>query len=332
MINKQYPLVDLHRHLDGNVRVNTIWELAQQHNIKLPADSLATLAPYVQIQGKESSLVAFLAKLDWMVGVLADLDAVKRIAYENVADAAISGLDYTELRFSPYYMAMAHKLPLQGVVEAVVDGVQAGLKDHAIKVNLIGIMSRTFGQQACLDELNALLACKQHLVAMDLAGDELGFPGELFNEHFAKVRASDLAITVHAGEAAGSESIWQAINELGATRIGHGVKAIHDEKLLAFMANNSIGIESCPTSNIHTSTVADYKTHPIKTFLNAGVPVSLNTDDPGVSNIDIAHEYQIAASEIGLSQSEIFTLQKNGLAMAFLSNSEKQALISLKQS
>lgn len=331
MINKQFPLVDLHRHLDGNVRVNTIWELAQQHNIKLPADSLATLAPHVQIQGKESSLVAFLAKLDWMVGVLADLDAVKRIAYENVADAANSGLDYTELRFSPYYMAMTHKLPLQGVVEAVVDGVQAGLKDHAVKVNLIGIMSRTFGQQACLDELNALLACKQHLVAMDLAGDELGFPGALFNEHFAKVRASDLAITVHAGEAAGSESIWQAINELGATRIGHGVKAVQDEKLLAYMAANKVGIESCPTSNIHTSTVLDYATHPIKTFLNAGVLVSLNTDDPGVSNIDIAHEYRIAATEIGLSSSQILTLQQNGLAMAFLSDSEKQALIKLKQ-
>ncbi len=332
MVNKHFPLVDLHRHLDGNVRVNTIWELAQQHNIQLPANSLAELAPHVQIQGKESSLVAFLAKLDWMVGVLADLDAVKRIAYENVADAALSGLDYAELRFSPYYMAMNHKLPLQGVVEAVVDGVQAGLKDHQVKVNLIGIMSRTFGQQACLDELNALLACKNHLVAIDLAGDELGFPGDLFNEHFAKVRASDLAITVHAGEAAGSESIWQAIKELGATRIGHGVKAVHDDKLLAYMAENRIGVESCPTSNLHTSTVADYATHPIKTFLDKGVLVSLNTDDPGVSNIDIMHEYDVAVKEIGLSQEQIWTVQQNGLAMAFLSDAEKQALINLKRS
>lgn len=100
MIDTSIPLVDLHRHLDGNVRVETIWELGHQHGIALPAASLEALAPYVQIQGKESSLVAFLKKLDWMVAVLADLDAVKRVAYENVADAALSGLDYAELRFS----------------------------------------------------------------------------------------------------------------------------------------------------------------------------------------------------------------------------------------
>lgn len=330
MINTSIPLVDLHRHLDGNVRVNTIWELGHQHGIALPADSLETLAPFVQIQGKETSLVAFLKKLDWMVAVLADLDAVKRVANENVADAALSGLDYAELRFSPYYMAMNHKLPIEGVVEAVIDGVKAGLKDYQIKINLIGIMSRSFGQAACTQELEGLLAHKQHLVAMDLAGDELGFPGELFNEHFKRVRDAGLAITAHAGEAAGSQSMWQAIQELGATRIGHGVNAIHDPKLMEYLAKHRIGIESCPTSNLHISTVSSYAEHPFRTFMDAGVLISLNTDDPGVSAIDIKHEYRIAKSELGLSDAELAQVQRNGVEMAFLSESERKALYAAK--
>ncbi|MDH0450678.1 adenosine deaminase [Shewanella sp. GD04112] len=330
MINTSIPLVDLHRHLDGNVRVNTIWELGHQHGIALPADSLESLAPFVQIQGKETSLVAFLKKLDWMVAVLADLDAVKRVAYENVADAALSGLDYAELRFSPYYMAMNHKLPIEGVVEAVIDGVKAGLKDYQVKINLIGIMSRSFGQAACTQELEGLLAHKQHIIAMDLAGDELGFPGELFNEHFKRVRDAGLAITAHAGEAAGSQSMWQAIQELGATRIGHGVNAIHDPKLMEYLAKHRIGIESCPTSNLHTSTVSSYAEHPFRTFMDAGVLISLNTDDPGVSAIDIKHEYRIAKSELGLSDAELAQVQRNGVEMAFLSESERKALYAAK--
>ncbi|RYV02997.1 adenosine deaminase [Shewanella sp. OPT22] len=330
MIDNKIPLVDLHRHLDGNVRVETIWDLGHQHGIELPANSIETLAPLVQIQGKESDLVGFLTKLDWMVKVLADLDAVKRVAYENVADAALTGLDYAELRFSPYYMAMTHKLPIEGVVEAVADGVQAGLKDHDVKVNLIGIMSRSFGVEACHQELNALLAHKDKLVGMDLAGDELGFPGKLFNEHFMKVRDAFLGVTVHAGEADGAQSMWQAIRELGATRIGHGVKAIHDPELMDYLVEHRIGIESCPTSNLHTSTVESYQAHPIKHFLNKGVLINLNTDDPGVSNINIAHEYQVAHSEIGLSQTELKQLQVNGVEMAFLSESERKALYQSK--
>ncbi|GAA0791012.1 MULTISPECIES: adenosine deaminase [Pseudomonadati] len=330
MINKSIPLVDLHRHLDGNVRVQTIWELGLQHGIALPADSLETLAPFVQIQGKENSLVAFLKKLDWMVAVLADLDAVKRVAYENVVDAKVSGLDYAELRFSPYYMAMNHKLPIEAVVEAVIDGVAAGTKEHDIKINLIGIMSRSFGQEKCRLELEGLLAHKDKIVAIDLAGDELGFPGDLFTDHFKRVRDSGLQITAHAGEAAGPESMWQAIETLGATRIGHGVNAIRDPKLMEYLAKHRIGIESCPTSNLHTSTIADYDSHPFMQFFNSGVLIGLNTDDPGVSNIDINHEYRVAKSEMGLTDQQLSQVQRNGVEMAFLSDSERKALYASK--
>ncbi|MGF1683020.1 adenosine deaminase [Photobacterium minamisatsumaniensis] len=326
MITKQLPLTDLHRHLDGNIRIQTILELGQQFGMALPATDIESLRPHVQIVEAEPSLVAFLSKLDWGVAVLGDLDACRRVAYENVEDALNAQIDYAELRFSPYYMAMKHNLPVAGVVEAVVDGVQAGCRDFGVQANLIGILSRTFGIDACQQELDGLLSQRDHLVAMDLAGDELGQPGEQFVSHFKQVRDAGLQVTVHAGEAAGPESMWQAIRDLGAVRIGHGVKAIHDPKLMDYLAAHKIGIESCLTSNIQTSTVASFDTHPVKQFLDHGILACLNTDDPAVEGIELPHEYEVAAPKAGLSQAQIRQAQINGLELAFLSDSDKLAL------
>ena len=331
MIDTNLPLTDVHRHLDGNIRAQTILDLGRQFNLSLPASTLETLLPHVQVTSNEPDLVSFLSKLDWGVKVLASLEACRRVAYENVEDAARNGLHYVELRFSPRYMAMTHHLPVDGVVEAVIAGVKEGCKAFNVEARLIGIMSRTFGEAACEEELNALLAHRDGITALDPAGDELGFPGTLFLDHFTRARDAGWRITVHAGEAAGPESIWQAIRELGAERIGHGVKAVEDPALMDFLAEKRIGIESCLTSNIQTSTVASLAQHPLKTFLEHGVLASLNTDDPAVQGIDIQHEYHIAAPAAGLTAAQIRQAQINGLEMAFLSASEKQALIARVQ-
>lgn len=331
MIDTNQPLTDVHRHLDGNIRAQTILDLGRQFNLSLPASTLETLLPHVQVTSNEPDLVSFLSKLDWGVKVLASLEACRRVAYENVEDAARNGLHYVELRFSPRYMAMTHQLPVDGVVEAVIAGVKEGCKAFNVEARLIGIMSRTFGEAACEEELNALLAHRDGITALDLAGDELGFPGTLFLDHFTRARDAGWRITVHAGEAAGPESIWQAIRELGAERIGHGVKAVEDPALMDFLAEKRIGIESCLTSNIQTSTVASLAQHPLKTFLEHGVLASLNTDDPAVQGIDIQHEYRVAAPAAGLTPAQIRQAQINGLEMAFLSAGEKQALIARVQ-
>jgi adenosine deaminase len=321
------PLIDLHRHLDGNIRPKTIWELAQKNNIKLPVAEFEQFIPYVQIIKSEPDLVSFLKKLDWGVEVLANLDNCKRIAFENVEDVFNAGIHYAELRFSPYYMAMTHKLPIADVVAAVIDGVKEGMNKYPVSINLIGILSRSFGVEACQQELDALLAHKNELVAVDLAGNEYGFPGELFNDHFRQVSDAGLHITIHAGEARGPESVWQAIKELRAERIGHGVKSYLDESLLDYMQQNNIAIESCLTSNFQTGTVTDLTTHPIKTFFAHGIPVCLNTDDPAVEGIELKHEYGVAKNVVGFSDEDLSQLQKNALTMAFLSSSEKQALV-----
>lgn len=328
MIHPNLPLLDLHRHLDGNVRATTILELGRQFNLALPANDLEGLRPHVQVLDNAPDLMSFLAKLDWGVKVLGDYDACRRIAIENVEDAKAQGIDYAELRFSPYYMAMNHNLHPQGVVEAVVDGIQTASKSLGVKVNLIGIMSRTFGVEKCLAELEAILAHKNDIVAVDLAGDEIGFPGELFLPHFNRARDAYLGVTVHAGEAKGPESIWQAINELGATRIGHGVNAIKDPALMDYLRDQRIGIESCLTSNIQTSTVASLAQHPLKAFLDHGILACINTDDPAVEGIELRHEFEQVAAFAGLSAADCEQAQRNAVEIAFLSDSEKRELLS----
>ncbi|MCD6356519.1 MAG: adenosine deaminase [Anaerolineaceae bacterium] len=331
MTNPKFPLVELHRHLDGNVRLETILDVGLKNDIDLPARTLDGLRPYVQVTEPKPSILSFFEKFKWLTLAMVDYDTCSRIAYENVEDAKNEGIDYIELRFSPWFMAEAHQLEPAGVTEAVVDGIQRGVRDHQISAKIIGIISRTYGPEICFKELNAILSQKEHIVALDLAGDEANYPAYLFVEHFNIARNAGLLSCPHAGEAAGPESIWQAINLLGADRIGHAVTAPQDPILMEYLADNNICIESCLTSNIQTTTVPDYDGHPIKAFLTAGIKASISTDDPGISAIDINHEYQVAAENVGLTQDEIYLLQQNALACAFLSKAEKEALIQAKK-
>jgi adenosine deaminase len=313
----QPPKIDLHRHLDGNVRLETILELGLENDLALPGRTLETLRPFVVVSEPQPGLLPFLAKFEWMVGVLVDAEACRRVAYENVEDARREGLDAVELRFSPVFMAQPHGLDPRAVVEAVIDGVAAGVRDFGVPAKLIGILSRTFGVESCRRELDALLACRDGLVAIDLAGDEGNFPARLFIEHFRRAREAGLGVTIHAGEAAGAESIWSAIRDLGATRIGHGVRATEDPALLDYLGEHRIGLECNLTSNVQTSTVRDYASHPLRTFLERGLLATINTDDPGISGIDLAYEYEVAAPAAGLSAQQIAQARWNAAEIAF---------------
>ena len=320
------PLIELHRHLDGSVRLQTILELGRQHHLPLPADTLEGLRPYVQVTQPLIGVMAFIGKFGWMQHVMVDTDAVRRIAYENVADAAAEGIDYIELRFSPIFMAEKHDLDPAGIVRAVCEGAAQGEADFPIKVNLIGIMSRTYGVERCWAELDAILRGRgPAVVAVDLAGDEINFPGCLFVDHMRRARAAGLRVTAHAGELpagsphapAGLENLWVAVRDFGAERLGHALRAVDDPALLELIAEREIGIECCPTSNLQTSMISSYSEHPLPTFLRHNLLATLNTDDPGVSNITLEHEYRVAAGEMGLTPADLRRLQGNAQRVAF---------------
>src|SRR5437016_11610023 len=249
MIDPTLPLIDLHRHLDGSVRLETILDLARQHNIKLPGATVEELRPHVQVTERQPGVMALIAKMLWMTRVLADADACRRIRRENVEDAKREGIDYLELRFSPFFMAEPHALDPEAVVAAVIEGAAEGSAATGVRVNLIGILSRTYGAEIAHKELAALLSHRSHLVALDLAGDEANFPAPLFIEHFRKGRDAGWRITVHAGEAGGAQSVWDAVRLLGAERIGHGTRALDEPKLADVLADSRMTTVANVTSS-----------------------------------------------------------------------------------
>jgi adenosine deaminase len=314
---ERLPKIDLHRHIDGSVRLETIFEVGKSLDLGLPGHTIDDLRPHVVVSEPQPGLMAFLAKFEWMVGILANAEICRRVAYECVEDAKREGIDYIELRFSPAFMAGPHGLEQEAVCEAVVDGVAAASHEFGVECRLIGILSRTFGVDACARELEALLSISDKLVAVDLAGDEGRFPPGWFIPHFKRVRDAGLGVTIHAGEAAGPESIRSAIDDLGATRIGHGVRALEDLALMDLLLARRIGIECNLTSNLQTSTVPSLQAHPLKEFLNRGLLATINTDDPGISAIDLTHELEVAAPEAGLNDSEVLQARKNAVEIAF---------------
>lgn len=326
MTGSALPRIDLHRHLDGSVRVQTILDLANQYNLALPAWTVDELRPVVQVNSPQPGILAFFERFHWQTLGMVNADSIRRIAYENVEDAAREGLDYLELRFSPLFMAKAHELDPRMVTRAVVEGIQDGIRDHGVPVGLIGILSRTYGPEAAQAELDAILTCRENILGLDLAGDEVHFPGELFIPHFRRARDTGLRITVHAGEAAGPESVWQAIHDLGAERIGHAVHAPEDPALMDYLSDHGIPVESNLTSNVQTSTVPDYVSHPLKHFLERGIRATINTDDPGISAIDLDYELHTAATLAGLTGEQIAQARWNALEAAFLPEALRESI------
>ncbi|HSU85055.1 MAG TPA: adenosine deaminase [Thermoanaerobaculia bacterium] len=322
-----YPLVELHRHLDGNVRIGTVLDLCRQHGLELPAWTIEELRPHVQILEREPSLVHFIAKFELLRRAMVDYDAVRRIVRENLEDAAREGIDYIELRFSPYFMGETHGLDPFGVVDAVCDALEEGRGTIPVKAKLIGIIARNYGPEIGRIELAAAIRGRERgVVALDLAGDEAHYPGELFVRHFQEAREAGLRTIAHAGEAAGAESVRQAVLGLKAERIGHGIRAIEDPAVLDLLAERRIPLEVCPTSNLHTSTVRDYRSHPLPALLRRGIRCTLNTDDPSISGLDLAHEYRVASEELGLSAAEIRRMQETAVEAAFLAPEERAEL------
>jgi len=327
MISQDIPFIDLHRHIEGNIRISTILDLARQHNLDLPDWNEEGLRPYVEVQSQQPGVMAFLEKFILPMRMLVNLEDCRRVAYEAVLDAAAEGIDYIELRFSPWFMAESHALAPQGVVEAVLDGVQLGREESGIQVKLLGILSRTYGPEIAMQELDSLLPYADRIVGLDLAGDEANFPAVLFERHFERAREVGWKATVHAGEAAGAESVWQSIRVLGAQRIGHGLAIVKDPALMDYLFERQIGIEANLTSNVQTSSVPDYASHPMKTFLENGLCASINSDDPGISGIDLRYEYEVAAPKAGLTDAQIRQAQLNAVESAFLTPREKQSLV-----
>ncbi len=319
-INPSLPKVDLHRHLEGALRLQTIIEVSKKYNLPLPAWEPEMLQPEIWIQEPFDDFVKVFPRFNMARNIFVNYDICRRAAWECLEDAANQGLDYIELRFSPLYMAEPHALDPLSVASAVCEAWEQARTSLPIRSCLLGILSRTYGPEACEIELQAALGHRDRgIVGLDLAGDEARQPASLFIDQFRRARDAGLHITVHAGEFAGVESVRQAVDLLGTERLGHAVRAADDPALLDRIAERGIAIECCPTSNVLTCAVPDFASHPLPVFLNHGVRATLNTDDPSLmGDLLLEDEYRHARDDMGLTRAELDQIQRNGQAAAFI--------------
>ncbi|MEU8242470.1 adenosine deaminase [Actinoplanes missouriensis] len=319
-------LIDLHRHLEGALRVDTTLELARRDGH--PLASAADPEELLVARGPLGGLLPYLAKVDAAPSAFTRLDDWVRAARECVADAAADGLDYLEIRFSPWFIHQETGLAPEAVIDAVADGVrqsparqsplrQSPLRQSPLRVGLIGILLRDLGPLRGYEQMRTLLSRRDVLCGVDVAGNEAGVPAAEFAGPFRQARDAGLRITAHAGEAAGPASVWEAVRHLGAERIGHGVRSVEDPELLEHLAANRITLEVSLTSNLHTSTAPSYAEHPVRRLVGAGVPVALSTDDPRTSAITLSGEYAHAAPQAGLTPEDLDRIREDARSAAF---------------
>lgn len=321
----QLPKVDLHCHLDGSVRAATLYELGKKSGRKLPTDNLNEFKKYVSVPSDCRSLTDFLRAFEFFYDFLKSPEAVERIAYELCEDAARENIIYLEVRFAPVLQA-TENFPPEEVVRMALRGLAQGEKDFKIKTRAIICLYRSLPDE--LNETMLAVAKKfrsRGIVGIDLAGDESHYETKLYEKFFLQARKYGFPITCHAGEAAGPESIYQALR-LGARRIGHGVAAIKDEELLKILRREGIFLEVCLTSNVQTQVVKGYPQHPLPEFVRRQLLVTLNTDDRGVSDIDLTNEFELATKYFAFSRSVLVGFVANAVEGAFLDESEKRQL------
>lgn len=323
------PKIELHRHLEGSLRLSTLSEIAYQHGVDLPSLDPEELRPYVQVVEEDvPDFLGFLAKFKLLRRFYSSREAVIRVAYEAVADAAADNIRYLELRFNPVALALNQGFSFEDVTDWVIEATNQAQADYPIKVRLIIQINRHEPQYA--PELAEIAIAKQYqgIVGLDLAGDEENF-GDVtgFVKVYQRAKAEGLHITIHAAEAGSAINVTKAIEQLGAERIGHGVQVVQDLGVMDLLKRHQIPLEMCPTSNLQTGIIPKLRQHPLFAYHQLGIPVTINTDDPSICNITLTDEFLVAIRGIGLPLRVVPELTLNAARSAFLPPSEKTRLI-----
>jgi adenosine deaminase len=322
------PKAELHVHLDGSLRPETIWELAETQSVELPADSETGIGRWFRQELPERDLVGYLARFDVTTSVMQTEEALERIAFELLEDAAAENVWYMEVRYAPILSTKRGLSPRQ-VVDAVQRGLARGQKEYPrTQAYQIICGLRHFEPERAMRMAALAVEYKgRGVLAFDLAGAEVDNPAKRFREAFYLVLNANLNVTVHAGEAYGPESIHQALHWAGAHRIGHGVRLREDDDLLEYVRDHRIPLEMCPTSNVQTGAVDSIEEHPIREYFDRGLRVTVNTDNRLMSDTTMTQELALLVEHLGFDLEEIKKLLLNGFKSAFLRYPERKALI-----
>jgi adenosine deaminase len=323
---ERLPKTDLHVHLDGSVRPQTLLELAREYGVAMPRPEADALRDHMHVTDARN-LVDYLNRFDVTLSVMQTFDSLERTAYELGADAAAENLRYMEVRYSPV-LHLRDGLTLDQAVEAPLAGLQRAEQEFGIRTGIIICGIRNMTPQTSLDLADLTINFKgRGVVAFDLAGAEYDNPAKRHREAFYKVINANIAATIHAGEAYGPESIHQALHYCNANRIGHGTRLFEDPDLMQYVNDFRVPLEICLTSNVQTRAVADFGEHPVRLYYDEGLVVSLNTDNRLMSATTVTDEFWRAHQHLGFTWEELCDLALMGFQSAFLPYQEKLALV-----
>lgn len=324
---EQLPKAELHCHLDGSLRLQTIQELATDQQVKLPADTPEELQKYLEVGEDCKSLEEYLQPFGITNSVLQTGDALTRVTYELASDCARENIRYLEIRFSPI-LHIEKGMKLNQVVDAVLMGKSQAEHQFNIKIGIIICGIRHIDPTNSLKLAELCVSYKNRgVVGFDLAGVEENYPAKAHKNAFYLIINNNINTTVHAGEAYGPESIHQAIHYVGANRIGHGTRLREDKDLLNYVNDHRIPLEMCITSNVQTKSVASYEKHPIRYYFDYGLRVTINTDNRLISKTTLTDEYMKAVQYFHFTGNELKTLILNGFKSAFLPLHEKRKML-----
>jgi adenosine deaminase len=332
---RQLPKVELHRHLDGSVRLSTILDLAEKHGLDVGARTIDDLRRAATVTRPMNDLTAVLACFDTMQRVLCSAEAIRRVTFENIEDAWRDGVKLLELRFAPAFIARGKKLSNDEIIEAVLDGLALGMFAHPIEVGLIGILPRSFPLEDNARAARDLVRWRsggaphaERICGLDLADSEDGVDPAAFVPLVEIARGAGMGITIHSGENTSGAHVRRTLDLFSPCRIGHGIKAWGDDESVRRLRDRDVILEISPTSNWLTRSVPSIRAHPLPRLYRAGVSVCINSDDPHLMGIDLVHEYEICRRHYGFTEKDFNAVNRMALTHSFLPDEVKERVLS----
>lgn len=325
---KSLPKVDLHRHLEGSLRLKTMLEVARAHGITIPFGT-GPLSTLVQVQTSEPyTYKNFLSKFNTLRMFYRSPEVIHRVTREAIEDAASDNVRYLELRFTPVALSRAERFPLGDVMDWVCESAGKAAREFGLQVRLIASVNRH--ESVELAEQVAWLAAARigrGILGMDLTGNEAEFSAIPFLGVFKEAHQAGLKLTIHAGEWAGAANVREALETFGAERIGHGVRVMEDPDTVALAREHATTFEVCVTSNYQTGVIRSFQEHPIMIMMKAGLNVVLGTDDPSISQITLAGEYHRICEDLGMERTVIKERILVAARAGFLPEAERDILV-----
>jgi adenosine deaminase len=324
---QHFPKIELHRHLEGTFSVPVLYEISLRNELDMPKDFNEFKKAVQFPRDSDPDFLKFLSKFrnDWY----RSFEDIYDITYSSVKEFVNDNLFYIEVRFSPEHFAFHNGFDRAEVTRLIIDAGNKAANESGIYVKYLITFNRSKQDEDEMLELYELIKRLEleDIVGIDLAGDELNFPPELFQNFFARIHSDGLyKSTIHAGEVTPPEQVWYSIDKLNAARIGHGTSAIEDEKLQRVLSERMIALEQCITSNYQTGSWSDEENHPLGRLYRAGVPVTINSDDPFIQDTDLTDDYVKAVKYFDLTADDLLKLNLNALRSAFISESDRSKL------